>query len=280
MSAKRYTEGRGKEDFIKSMQPFFAAGEVEFAKPLPELQAQFLSFPKGVIDGPNALAYALKMQPHSAIYDEFSQLHIVDELGLSGVLPVYLAVNATSSLVTAQLVQYDGKMLRVLADWVDEGDPGQVAGSVVRRASLETNGKPLRVVAPKPHFDQYQNIGLRAALARVPIDCTMGGDPVQGREEIRSLLRQGVREIPSVRVAHAARWTLNGFAGGYCRNLRSTGTAAALPEDNIYATLMAGLESFCGLLRLSAGFNDDDDANFRRTADGRIYRSAMVNRDR
>jgi hypothetical protein len=35
----------GKIDFIKGLQPFFNAREVEFVKPLPELQAQLLGFP-------------------------------------------------------------------------------------------------------------------------------------------------------------------------------------------------------------------------------------------
>lgn len=280
MSAKRFTQGRGKEDFIKSLQPFFAAGEVEFAKPLSELQAQFLSFPKGVIDGPNALAYALKMRPGAPIYDEFSQLNIVESLAVSALLPLYLAVNATSSVTTAQLVQYDGRKLCVLADWVEEGDPGQAAGSIIRRAGLESQGKVLRVMAPRQHFDQWANVGLRAALSRVPVECTMGGDQVQGREEIRALLREGFKGFPAVQIAHAARWTLNGFSGGYCRTLRPGGTFSDQPEDNIYAVLMAALESFCGLLRLTAGADDPESASFRVTADGRRYRSAMVDRDR
>jgi hypothetical protein len=69
MAAKKYTEGRGKIDFIRSLQPFFQAREVTFCKALPELESQFRSFPKGAIDGPNALAYALKMRPGLVIYD-------------------------------------------------------------------------------------------------------------------------------------------------------------------------------------------------------------------
>lgn len=280
MSAKRFTQGRGKEDFIKSLQPFFAAREVDFAKALPALQAQFLSFPKGVIDGPNALAYAPKMRPGAAVYDEFSQLNVVDQAALSSLTPVYLAMHATAALVTGQLVQYDGKKLVVLADWVEEGEPGQVAASIVRRAALETNGKPLRVVVPKSHFDQWTNVGLRAALSRVPIDCAMGGDGLAGRDEIRALLQMGFKGIAAVQIAYAARWTLNGMSGGYCRALKPTGTFADEPESNIYATMMAGLESFCGLLRLSAGFDDEEDGSFRVTGDGRRYRSAMVDRSR
>lgn len=281
MSAKRYTQGRGKEDFIKSLQPFFAAGEVEFAKPLPELQAQFLAFSTkttALVDGPNALAYALRMRPGIVIYDEFTQANIVEEVPVSPLLPVYLAINARESYVTAVLVQYDGRRLGVIADYVDEGDPGQIAGAVVRRAQLEVQGRTLKVMAPKRHWDQYRNVGLRAALAKVPIDCTQGGEAVQGREEIRTLFRGSIRDMPQVQVAHAARWTLNGFAGGYCRALRPGGVPSDQPEDNLYATLMEGLESFCALTRVVSGDDFGDDANVRVSADGRRYRSAMVDR--
>lgn len=280
VSAKKYTQGRGKEDFIKSQQPFFAAGEVEFAKPLPELQAQFLSFPKGVIDGPNALAYALRLRPGMAMYEDFSKENIVDEVSVSPVLPLHLVMNATQGYVTAALLQHDGRRLSVIADYVDEGDPGQIAASVVRRAQMEARGKPLRVTVPASHFDQWRQVGLRAALARVPIDCNIGGDVLQGREELRALFRSSVRGLSAVQVGHAARWTLNGFAGGYCRPLESSGGSSSTPEENIYSTLMAGIESFCALSRVTYSLDLDDGANIRTSADGRKYRSAMVDRSR
>lgn len=280
MSAKRFTQGRGKEDFIKSLQPFFAAGEVEFAKPLPELQAQFLSFPKGAIDGPNALAYALKMRPGAVMYDDFSRENIAGEVALSPLLPAYLVMNATQAYVTAALVQHDGKVLKIAADYVDEGDPGQIAASIVRRAQIEASGLRLRVMAHPRHFDQWANVGLRAALAKVPIDCTQGGDPVSGREEIRALMRSSVRGLTALQVGQAARWTLNGFAGGYCRSLRGAALSNE-PEDNLYATLMAGLESFCALTRVALGPDFSETDNVRVARDGRtLYRSAMIDRDR
>lgn len=280
MSAKRFTQGRGKEDFIKSLQPFFAAGEVEFAKPMPELQAQFLSFPKGVIDGPNALAYAPRLRPGAVMYEDFTEACIAEQVSLSPVQPAHLVMNARQSYVTAVLLQYDGKRLSIIADYVDEGDPGQIAAAVVRRAQLDAGGKPLRITVPAIHFDQWRHVGLRAALQRVPVDCNSGGDIGQGRDEIRTLLRGAVRGLPALQVSHAARWTLNGFAGGYCRALTTAGGVANDPDDNIYATVMAGIEAFCALTRVSAGQGFEEDANLRVSADGRSYRSAMVDRRR
>jgi hypothetical protein len=283
MTAKRFTEGRGKEDFIKSLQPFFAAGEVEFAKPLPELQAQFLAFSTrtlAAVDGPNALAYALKMRPGLVMYEEFTQANITEEVAPNPLLPVWLVMNATQGYVTAALLQYDGRRLSIIADYVDEGDPGQIAGSMVRRAQLDAPGQKLRVSAPPQHFDQWKNVGLRAALARVPIDCGMGGDSVQGREEIRALFRGSVRGLPAIQVAHAARWTLNAFSGGYARGVKFGGMPGNDPEDNIYSRLMGGIESFCALTRVLSATEFTESDNIRLSADGRPYRSAMVNRDR
>ena len=278
MSAKRYTQGRGKLDFVKSLQPFCAAGEVEFAQPLPELQAQFLSFPKGVIDGPNALAYALRMRPGALMYEDFSAANIFEELVPAAFVPLHLTVHAHNGFVAAVLAQYDGRRLTVLADYMEEGDPGQAAGPLVRRMQLELQGRTPRVTIPPRHFDQWLNVGLRAALSRVPIQSSMGGEPVQGREELRPLLRSQVQGAPAVRLAQTARWTLNALSGGYCRSLKASGALSDQPEDNIYATLMAGLESFCALLRVGSGAEPEEGANMRTSADGRRYRSAMVDR--
>lgn len=281
LSAKRFTEGRGKIDFIKSLQPFFAAHEVEFAIPLPELEAQFKSFPKGSIDGPNALAYALKLRPGLPIYEEFSAANAVPEVPVSPHLPLYLALNATSSYVTGVLLQYDGKTLRVIADYVDEGDPGQIAASVVRRAYVEVSGARLRFIAPPSHFEHYSNVGLRAALARVPAELGMGGDTMTGRDALRRLFQISVRNLPAVQISYSARWTLNAFAGGYCRAVGPGGLLSAQPEEGVYASLMAGLESFAAISAAAdPGQDVADQANMRRSADGRMYRSAMIDRSK
>jgi len=278
MAAKRYTEGRGKIDFIKSLQPFFAAGEVVFARPLPELTAQFLSFPKGYIDGPNALAYALKMRPGAALYDEFTQQNVCEEVGIAPHRQLYLAMNATKSYVTAVLVQFDGLTLNVIADDVDEGDPGQIAAAVVRRAQLTAIGRTLKIVAPPSHFDQWSNVGLQAAIARIPAEVIRGGSPADGQAEIRRLFQASVRGMPAVQVGYPARWTLNAFSGGYARSLKKGGGLTNEAEEGTYCTLMQGLESFCALMRVEVANEDTSGVGYTTSADGRRYRSAMVRR--
>lgn len=274
MAAKRYTEGRGKLDFIKSLQPFFAAGEVVFAKPLPDLVAQFQSFPKGYIDGPNALAYALKMRPGAALYDEFTQSNVVESAGFAH-HQLYLAMNATKSCTTAVLCQFDGLTLSVIADDVDEGDPGQIAGAVVRRAQVRAQGRTMTIVAPPKHFDQWSNVGLQSAIARIPAEVVRGGSPLDGQEEIRRLFRTQVRGMPSVQIGYPARWTLNAFSGGYARAFLKGGGLSNAVEENTYSLLMEGLESFAALMKVNVAMADTGGEGFATTASGVRYRSAL-----
>src|SRR5216684_2684213 len=113
---------RGKLDFIRGLQPFFEAGEVEFAQTLPDLEAQLLSFPSGKIDAPNALAYALTLRPGAPLYDGFTQDHVAETVRYDPGRPLWLAANATRGLVTGIAVQYNLGRIRILADYVIEGE--------------------------------------------------------------------------------------------------------------------------------------------------------------
>jgi hypothetical protein len=86
------------------LQPFFASGEITFAKDIPAIR-QFMSFPSGRIDFPNALAYALLMRPGQPVYEDFSHQHVAEELGAHADAPVFLCLNAAQSLTTAVACQ-------------------------------------------------------------------------------------------------------------------------------------------------------------------------------
>src|SRR6516162_9307321 len=157
-----YRAPRGKLSFIAGLQPFLAGGEITFAKDIPALK-EFLSFPTGKIDFPNALAYAPLMRPGQPIYEDFTRAHVACmELLADSESPVFLCLNATAVVTTAVAVQLAGKTLNVLADWVREGDPGSCLGEIVRDAGL-TFGSGLRLTAPEQHFRPYQTIGLVGA---------------------------------------------------------------------------------------------------------------------
>ena len=265
---------RNKTDFIRSLQPFFHAREVEFAKPLPDLQDQLLSFPTGEIDAPNALAYALKMRPGAPIYDDFGPKHIIEGMTPLTGHPVWLCLNATHSMVTAMVVQVINGKVRIYADYVREGDAASCIDEIVSLAMLEA-GAGLRCIGGPKHFDQYNNVGLRQALKRARIELQRGSPETSGRPYLTSLLQREKQSVPMVAISDAAVWTLNAFSGGYARGLLKQGQLADYAEEGEYRVLMEGLETFVG--RLAAGDPDakDDVKNYAITPDGRRYVSTL-----
>ena len=268
---------KGKLDFIAGLQPLFHAGEVEWAKALPGLQAQFLSFPTGKIDGPNALAYAIKLRPGLPFYENFSNSHVALDLLRFEREPCWLAVNATEAMTTAVLMQQVHSTLHVLADWVLEGDPGMVLDDIVRGARLEIGAgrhDKLRLIAPADHWSGYSAVGLRGAASKAAVELRRGGDIVAGREVIRGYLKQHVKELPAFRVAVSARWTLNAMAAGYCREITTSGVVKEVAKPGIYQVLMEGVEAFAALLK--AGILGEEQAtNWGYTSQGVPYKTIL-----
>lgn len=278
---------KNKLDFIRGLQPYFRANEVEFARDLPDLRDQLLGFPTGDIDAPNALAYALKMRLGVPMYDGFGAEHVAPEIRPAPRAPFWLALNSDGRVTTAVLVQVHQGQVSILADWLVEGDPGSVLPDIMQSASLEvpsgvrhTGGKTegftapqpraaLRLVAPRQHFETYDAIGLRAATKKLPADLQRAGVLVDGRSELRSLLGRTAHSQPALSIAEKARWTLRAFAGGYARD--ATSDAA---HEGPYRVLMEGLESFAAMLRGVGLQEDSESRNYAVTPDGRRYLSA------
>lgn len=265
---------KGKLDFIRGMQPFFKAGEVLFAKDLPDARAQLLGFPTGRIDVPNALAYALLLRPGQVIYDGFSYLNVIDEMFKLPRSPMYLAVNATQMYTTAVLCQMADGALHVLWDAVREGDPGSVLAAIVADAGLEAGQRPRLYGAPE-HFGNYDTIGLRGAARKVPVDLSQGGLALDGRDEVRGLLKRHIRGTPALKVSTRARWTLNGFSAGYAKSVLKNGILSEFADEGPYKTLFEGLESFASLLKMGH-IGEDQPINWAITPDGRRYISSRA----
>lgn len=263
---------KGKLDFIGSLQPFFAAGEVSFAKAMPELEAQFLNFPTGHIDAPNALAYSLKMRPGLAVYEDFNSQHVVETCIRHERAPVWLALNATRGCVTGVLCQFVDGRLNVWADWIMEGEAAQVVESLVKEARLEA-GHELRLIAPATVFAGYDTIGLVSSVRKLPAELRQGADILSGRQELMGLLKQTVKGQPALALAHAAHWTINAFSSGYARGIGARGDLSAEPKDGVYRVLMEGLESFVGLAHFAV--DEADKPNYAYTSTGQRYKTIL-----
>jgi hypothetical protein len=264
----------GKLAFIRSLQPFFSSGDVVFAKELPVLKQQLLSFPTGRIDVPNALAYALRMRPGLPIYENFSQKNVTDDLGVLRNTACYLALGATRQYTTGVLCQVVAGTIRIAADWVREGDPGTVLKDIVREAELMT-GSAIQVFAGPQHWQTYDTIGLQAAAKRVLTRMKVGGDTAAGREELRKRIGEMAHGHPALQVSTKARWTLNAFSGGYARSVTKGKEVMGMADDGVYKVLMEGLESFVAATAGALGRDGDDTPNYAIDAKGRRYLSAM-----
>jgi hypothetical protein len=214
------------------------------------------------------------MRPGAPIYDDFGPKHIIENMTPLTGHPVWLALNATHSLVTAVLLQVINGKVRIYSDYVREGDPITCIDDIVAMAMLDA-GKGLRCIGGPKHFDQYNNVGLRQALKRSGLELQRGATPEQGRPYLTSLLQREKQNVPMLAVSDAATWTLNGFSGGYARGLLKQGQLAEYAEEGEYRVLMEGLEAFAG--RLAAGDPDGQDTrrNYATTSDGKRYVSAL-----
>ncbi len=259
---------RGKLDFIRGLQPYFEAGEVEFAVPLPALEEQLLSFPYGKIDAPNALAYALSLRPGAPIYDGFTADHIAETVLFDRARPLWLACNATRGLLTAVVLQFSLGRVRILSDYIIESDPAEAVPLLARDVGMAYRVSPKASVGA-PHYDRYMNAGLAQALARVPLEVERGTDPARGREQLRKDLGTLARGVPVVEIGRAARHTLNALAGGYARPLNKGGTLGDEAEPGLYRILMEGLEACLGRMAMDVAV--DESANYAYTPDGRRY---------
>ena len=267
---------RGKIEFIRGLQPFFSAREIWFAKPLPELQNQFLSFPTGRIDAPNALAYALKMRPGAPMYDDFGNRHVGEDLSPTSAGPVWLCLNAGRGFVTGVLVQSFNGTIRIYGDMVREGEAGSALAALVQDAQLEC-GRSVRLVCGPSHRDKYNNFGLIQAAKKIPMEVRVGTEPDVGRGYLRPMFQREKAGLPVVMISDRARWTLNALAGGYSRVLLKQGVLADYAEEGVYRTLMEGLESFLGLNALGSPDDGEADLNYAY-AGGRRYVSALPRR--
>lgn len=265
---------KGKIDFIRGLQPYFHAREAIFAKDLPELSSQLLSFPTGLIDGPNALAYAPRLRPGAPMYDEFGGRHIAEDMRPLPGRDMTLVMSCSATMVMAALVQVIDGALRVYADWEREGDAGTVLQPMLQDVTVFSQRRP-SIVMPPIHFDQYNNMGLRQAATKLNWEVRKGTDMGAGRGLIRDMLKREVKGMQALLVSDRARWVTNGLAGGYARALLKGGVLAEYAEEGPYRTIMEAVESFAGLMRLGMATDDGEaDLRYDVTSGGRRFLSA------
>lgn len=86
------------------------------------------------------------------------------------------------------------------------------------------------------------------------------------------------RDLPTVRIGRAARYTLNALAGGYSRQITRQGVLTQEAEPGIYRLMMEGIESCLGAMAAEA--NVDENVIWSYTASGQRYRRYATAQDR
>jgi hypothetical protein len=259
---------RDKLAFIAGLQPFLTTGALVFAKDLPELRGQLLGFPRGRIDGPNALAYALPLRPGVPVYEGFNpNVHVADRVFRMADEPMFLAMNSDKRLTVGALMQVTAGRAVVLGDWVREGAPAIAAPEILRAAGLFAAGAPLEIRMPPSHADVWNNVGLlQAVKACAPGRAGIGLDPRKGREYLRKKLNEmprGPSAAASVQIDAGARYTLAAIAAGYAQP-----HGKPEPEPGVHRLLMEAVDSTLALCAAGLGHSE---AVYAYTDDGRRY---------
>jgi hypothetical protein len=208
------------------------------------------------------------------VYPDFSAECIFDDPDpLVRYAPCYLAANADGARTTAALVQEHQGVIRVLGDWVADGQPLDVLEGIVREASRFAGQRLVPVLGPA-HYQTYRNHGLVQAFNHLPLTPTPGTEPVRGRRAIKDALQRWVRGAPAFQVASQARWTLRAMTGGYAYASLPGNVLAKEPKEGLYKCLAEGLEAFVAAGAVLADA-DEGSGSWRTTRDGRRYRSAL-----
>jgi len=269
---------KDKDRFITGLQPFYAAGEVIHAKPLPELDAQLLAFPKGRKDILNAAAYALKQRTGLPVYEDFSDAHVAEATEHMRKAPYFLCVSARAVVTAGTLLQHTERGLSIIQDWVEPGPPVECLKKIVDEATMLA-GKNVDLFAPLEQFEKYSNHGLPGAARQNRYALQPGPLAAACIGNIKPHLQKFVRGQPALQVDMEARWVLNGLAGGYGRRLDSRGKVEDLPTDNQYRIVIEAIESFCGwIANLSVEGDNEAGKRYATTKDGTRFLTTLPDR--
>jgi len=165
----------------------------------------------------------------------------------------------------------------VLADWIREGDPGQCLADIISEAALVASvpASQIKLTAQPMHHTGHDAIGLLGATRKAHGILRRGGEPVDGRGEVRRQLSTRSMGLPCFLIDSTATWTLRALAGGFARSITDDGRITDNPVDNVYRTLIEGLEAFAALLRTTA-LEPDAGLRYAVAADGRQYVTALA----
>lgn len=282
IKALRAPKDTNKDAFILGMSPFWKSGEVKFVgyrdergdmvmANVQDLLDEADTFPSGLKDVLNCLAYLPQAFGGDAIYGDFSPRHVIGQGDSAGIpLCHHLVFHGDATAVAAVLAAYsvDGT-LTVLEDYVFQPSADQVKPLLVA-----VNGYSKLRVSATPALFKATGGPIVNILKRNGIFPVTGAQPEVG--SLTNWMRLAIKGEPAFRVSTDAKWTLKALSGGYCRNVAADGQVFQDPAEGPYRLVGECLESL-GRLTETVGLADggDSDVLMSHTQDGRPYLSLL-----
>lgn len=261
---------RNKERFILGLHSFFEAGDIVLAHHLPELEQEILNFPQGRVDVLNCLAYMLKVRSGDAVYEDFTDRHVIEgEIALPrGKFYVTVLGDQSETALVATLASDSGRLL-VLADEVCGTDEGSLEAALQRLAPILGQGN-FQVVFPLGLTDRDTPF-VRFAQ-RHNLRVIRGPKPDKAQGALGRLMATFRRGEPMLQVSSDARWTVNALGAGYRRAANKDGTPGPTMEG-AYGLVGRALDVLAEFL--SAAGSDAQSDRFGYTSDGTRYRTSL-----
>lgn len=262
---------RNKQRFILGLLPFFEAGDVVFARPLPELEKELLNFPQGLVDVLNCAAYMLKVRTGDAVYEDFNDRHVIEgELNLPPGQK-YLAVNGDAGECVFAACHFSpatGKLF-VVADAVSGVEDQQIQATLGGlRSSL---GDRFDTVMPSSLFDRQPPIV--GYVRRHQLKFFRGSRADAAAGILQRLMTTFRRGDPLLQVSADARWTVNALGAGYRRPGTPDGGVGQVSASGTYGLIGTALDVLAAFV--TAAQDGDGESRFAYTPGGQRYRTAL-----
>ncbi len=247
----RAARDKNKNEFIKGLQPFIAAHEIQVTNPArcQDLLTELALFPQGTNDVLNALAYFPQLRGGEPVYPEFGLSNVdIEDTPRPGRVYCVFNGDAEGGVAVIACLHTDAT-LTVLEDFVFE--PTHLGLKTVFIAARE-HDKVTFMALP----DLYKATGgpLLGLLRRAGYPVIQGPKPETGSLSV--WLRERTKDRSALTVSVDAHRTINALSGGYRHKVGGEGLVFDAPVDSVYCSTAEALESlvqFCSV----AGVEDN-----------------------
>ena len=259
----RAPRDKSKTEFIKGLQPFVIAHEIQVSAPArcQDLLSELSMFPQGTNDVLNALAYFPQLRGGEPVYTDFGLSNIdIEDSPKPG--RTYCAFNGDAQGGVAVIACFHrDATLTVLEDFVFEPT---IIGLKQVFLACRDHGRVTFMATP----NLYKATGgpIIGLLRREGQAVIQGPEPETG--SLAPWLRERTKNRSPLTVSMSAHMTVNALSGGYRHKLGGQGLVFDAPVDSVYCSLAQALEC---LVQFCAETGVEDDLPMTRDARGHEF---------